>query len=195
MRTLAQPTLLTAYIRCVRPRVVILNGPSAVGKTTVGHALATLGRNAACVHGDQLRDFIVKRTAGEVDLGLGYRNGAAVVANFILAGYDLVVFDYVFEHPRHVKRFIDGCVADADFFLVTLWDTEEALLERDAGRAERESVGARAISSRDAIAKSLSHLGHVVEVEGRSPDELATEIDACTRLGKGRIAPESPMFG
>jgi hypothetical protein len=34
-------------------------------------------------------------------------NGGAVVANFIAAGYDLVVFD-LFEQPRHVKKLVDA---------------------------------------------------------------------------------------
>jgi hypothetical protein len=82
--------------------------PPAFGKTSVGRALAALGRNAACVHGDQLRAFIVKRIDSEVGgQGLGYVNGGAVVANFIAAGYDLVVFN-VFEQPRHVKKLVDA---------------------------------------------------------------------------------------
>ena len=75
-----------------RPRVVIVNGPAGVGKTTTARSLAALARSAACVHGDDLRGFIVRRDA-PVATGLGYRNGATVAGNFIAGGYDLVVLD------------------------------------------------------------------------------------------------------
>jgi hypothetical protein len=64
-----------------RARVVILNGPAGVGKTTTGRALAAMARSAACVHGDDLKGFIVRRDA-PVATGLGYRNGATVAADF-----------------------------------------------------------------------------------------------------------------
>jgi hypothetical protein len=172
----------------VRARVVILNGPPAVGKTTVGRALASIGRNAACVHGDALRDFIVRRNDTEVDLGLGYQNGGTVVANFIAAGYDLVVFEYVVEHPRHLARFIGSCHADADVFLFTLWDTEHALLQRDAARQGRVPVGARVLESRRAIEPHLEQLGHVLDVGARTAAEVAAVIDEATREGLGRLA-------
>ena len=52
-------------------RVVLLNGPAGVGKTTVGIALASLVPNGPCIHGDQLRSFIVTRVDGTVEGGLG----------------------------------------------------------------------------------------------------------------------------
>jgi hypothetical protein len=56
-----------------RPRVVIVNGPASVGKTTTSRALAAIGRTGACVHGDDLKSFIVRRD-NPVATGLGYRN-------------------------------------------------------------------------------------------------------------------------
>jgi len=40
-------------------RVVILNGPPGVGKTTIGRLLAARAANGACIGGDALAGFIV----------------------------------------------------------------------------------------------------------------------------------------
>jgi broad-specificity NMP kinase len=147
--------------------VIVLNGPSGVGKTTVGRLLAARVRNGACVHGDALRDFVVSRVDDEVQLGLGYVNAAAVAANFVRAGYERVVVDYVFEAPRHVAQFVDAFDVDADLHVVTLWTSREALAERGGsadGRARMEPA--------------LAELGEVVDTTGRSPDEVAAAIEA-----------------
>jgi predicted kinase len=100
--------------------VVLLNGVAGVGKTTVARRLAAHARNGACIHGDDLRNFVVTRHDAEVELGLGYVNAASVASNFLRGGYDLVVVDYVFEAPRHVKRFRDGLTVDVPVTLVAL---------------------------------------------------------------------------
>ena len=51
-------------------RVVIVNGPAGVGKTTIGRLLAARAANGVCIHGDALADFIVTRVAGSVEQGL-----------------------------------------------------------------------------------------------------------------------------
>jgi MoxR-like ATPase len=48
--------------------VVLLNGPAGVGKTTVGRRLAASARNGVCVHGDDLRRFVVTREPDAVHL-------------------------------------------------------------------------------------------------------------------------------
>jgi predicted ABC-type ATPase len=84
----------------------MVNGPAGVGKTTIGRLLAARAANGVCIHGDALADFIVTRVDGSVRQGLGCVNGATIAANYVRAGYDLVGFEYVFEHPRHVQRFL-----------------------------------------------------------------------------------------
>ena len=171
-----------------RPRVVILNGPPAVGKTTVGRALAALVPNGVCVHGDDLRRFIVTRVDGEVELGLGYKNGATISANFVDAGYELVVFEYVFEHPRHVTAFLSHCSADADLYLFTLWASRSALSSRDAARRTEERQAAAPRTAYDSIKRNLPQLGRRVDVVAKSPDEIALEINDLCDSGEGLLA-------
>ena len=143
--------------------VVVLNGPSGVGKSTVARLLAGRVRNGACVHGDALRDFVVSRNDDEVELGLGYVNAATVAANFVRAGYERVVVDYVFETPRHVTRFIDAFDAEADLHVVTLWET---VPERsDRGSWARMGAG-------------LAELGDIVDVTGLAPEQVADAVES-----------------
>jgi ABC-type transporter Mla maintaining outer membrane lipid asymmetry ATPase subunit MlaF len=145
--------------------VILLNGPSGVGKTTVGRLLAARAQSGACVHGDDLRNFVVSRS-DEVELGLGYVNAATVAANFVRAGYERVVVDHVFEHPRHVTRFVDAFDVDADLHVVTLWASRDALAARGGsleGHARME--------------RALAELGDVVDTSGLSPEEVADAIE------------------
>lgn len=143
--------------------MILLNGPSGVGKTTVGRLLATRAQNGACVHGDDLRNFVVSRNDEEVELGLGYVNAASVAANFVRGGYERVVVDYVFEHPRHVTRFVDAFDVDADLHVVTLWATGDR-------RGDEESYAR--------MEPNLGSLGNVVDTTGLAPEQVADAVEA-----------------
>jgi ABC-type transport system involved in cytochrome c biogenesis ATPase subunit len=71
MARLARDSRCAAYGRGMG-QVVVLNGPAGVGKTTVGRRLAGTARNGACVHGDDLKRFVVAREPGTVEQGLSY---------------------------------------------------------------------------------------------------------------------------
>jgi predicted kinase len=144
--------------------VVLLNGPSGVGKTTVGRLLAGRVRNGACVHGDDLRNFVVSRNDDDVQLGLGYVNAATVAANFVRGGYERVVVDYVFEHPRHVTQFVDAFDVDCDLHVVTLWSRS----------GERRGDG----ESYARMEPALGDLGQVVDTAGLTPEQVVDAVEA-----------------
>ncbi len=164
-------------------RVVLLNGPAGVGKTTVGRALAALVPNGACIHGDCLKRFVVARTDGAVRDGLGYVNGASVAANFVDADYDLVVF----EHPSHVERFLASFHAPAPVHLFTLWAPLSVVVERERDRLDRERLGDRVVACYRAIETHLDHLGYRIDTVGLSPREAAAEIYRLCDEGLGAL--------
>ncbi len=171
-------------------RVILLNGPPGVGKTTVGRILAGLAANGACIHGDCLKHFVVSRVDGAVIGGLGYLNGATVTANFIEAGYDLVVFEFVFEQPSHVDRFMSAFRAPVPVHLFTLWAPLETVLAREQGRSNRAPLGDRVAACYDTMAQSLNALGARIETATIAPAVIARTIRQMAEEGDaGLIRP------
>jgi len=157
-------------------RVILLNGPPGVGKTTVGRMLAGLAGNGACIHGDCLKHFVVSRSEGAVTGGLGYINGATVSANFIAAGYDLVVFEFVFERLSHVERFLSAFHAPVPVHLFTLWAPLETVLAREQGRPNRAPLGDRVAACYETMARNLDALGARIETATIAPAVIAQTI-------------------
>jgi predicted kinase len=167
---------------------VILNGPPGVGKTTVGRLLAARVRNGVCIEGDALAGFIVTRDPEAVSTGMGYENGATLAANFVRAGYDMVVFEYCFEEPAHVRRFLDAYDGAAPVALFTLWAPLAVVRERESGRAGRPPLGERVAACHAAMERRLDELGEIVDT-GVAPAEAAELIDRRSRAAAGPHAP------
>ncbi len=81
-------------------RVLVLTGPPAVGKTTVGRLVAAARARCAMVDIDDVRHLIVSGHAapwdgaeGLVQQDLGVRNGCTLAANFAARGVDAVLVD------------------------------------------------------------------------------------------------------
>src|SRR3954470_17884293 len=154
--------------------VVVLNGPPAVGKTTVGRRLAATARNGVCVHGDDLKRFVVATEPGTVAQGLSYRGGAALADVFLDAGYDMVVFEFVFGRRLNVGRFVRALRSHASVHLLTLWAPLATVAARDAARPAGERMGARVAESWHELAAHLDDQGAVIDASG-PVDAVVTE--------------------
>ncbi len=168
-------------------RVILLNGPAGVGKTTVGRALASLARNGSCIHGDCLKGFIVSRMDEVVSGGLGYVNGARVAATFIEAGYDLVVFEYVFEHPSNVDRFLASFHLPVPIHLFTLWAPLSLVMEREQARPDRDRLGQRVMSCYRSIERHMGQLGRIIDTGDRPAADVAAHIYQLCHEGVGVV--------
>jgi thymidylate kinase len=144
-------------------RVVLLNGPAGVGKTTAGRLLAATARNGVCVHGDDLKHFIVSRDPDAVEGGLSHVGRAAMADVFLDAGYDLVVFEFIFTRRRHVERFLRALRSDVPVHLLTLWASLATVAAREAVRPNRERLAARVAECWQEVAAHLDELGVVID--------------------------------
>jgi chloramphenicol 3-O-phosphotransferase len=163
----------------MKSRIVIINGPAGVGKTTVSRILATYGNSSACIHGDDFPKYIVNRDLNKVATGLGYKNGATIANNFINGGYDLVVYDYIFEDQTHIPKFIGNIAVDSDLHFFTLWTSKEIIIDREAKRLGRERLGVRVRECYNIMEKSLENLGSIIDTSNKTPEEIAETIWAC----------------
>lgn len=124
-------------------KVVIINGPAGVGKTTISKALAAKYQNSACIEGDQLKHFIVNRDSNIVAGRLSYKNGATLIHNFILANYECVIFEYVFENIDAIDYFLSFLKKEIPIFWFTLHASLKTVKARELVRANRERLGDR----------------------------------------------------
>lgn len=162
--------------------VVLLNGPAGVGKTTVARRLAATARNGVCIHGDDLKTFVVRREPGTVPNGMTYAAGAVLGDLYLSAGYDLVVFEFVFNSAGDIARFRDAMTTDVPVRLLTLWASLDTVHARESARSDRERLGVRVAECWHELHANLDQLGTVVDAE-RSLDEV---VRAAVELAKPR---------
>lgn len=168
-------------------QVVLLTGPAAVGKTTIGRRLAATSRNGVCIHGDDLRRMVVTREPGLVRQGLSYVGAAALTDVFLDAGYELVVFEFAFAAPRHVERFRRALRTGVAPRLVTLWAPLSVTLARDRARAVAARLGDDAvIASWAQLEAHLSELGTVVDADAPAAQIVDAVLAVLEGPGSGR---------
>ena len=157
-------------------KLIIINGPAGVGKTTISRLLAEHFSNSVCISGDILRNFIVNR-GPEVKGRLGYRNGASLILNFLEAGYECVIFEYVFPARSQLDFMLSLLDVCAEKFVFTLWAPLEEVKKREKNRPDRMPLGAQVDETYETMAANLTELGTVIETGGRSIDEVLKEIE------------------
>jgi hypothetical protein len=172
----------------MKSRIIIINSPAGVGKTTVSRILATYGNNSACIHGDDFPRYIVTRDLDKVATGLGYKNGATVTNNFINGGYDLVIYDYIFEDQTHIPKFIRNITVDSDLHFFTLWTSKETVIDREAKRLGRDRLRMRVRDCYHIMEKSLENLGFIIDTTNKYPEEIAETIWAYVIEETGKVA-------
>jgi ribose 1,5-bisphosphokinase PhnN len=160
--------------------IVVLNGPAGVGKSTVGRQLAARSANGIHIAGDSLREFVVTREAHR-PTGLAFRAAAALIEVYADAGFDRIVFDFVFEGPEHLRPLRTALAPAPEFTLITLWAAPAVLRARKAARGRgdehiTDQVGHRLARMR----ANLAGLGVIVPADG-GVDEVVRAIESHLR--------------
>lgn len=155
-------------------RVIVLNGPAGVGKTTVGRQLAARSANGVCLVGDSLREFVITRDRHR-PTGLAFRAAAALIEVYAEAGFERIVFDYVFEGPEHLRPFRAALSPALDFTLITLWAEPEVLRVRKAARGRGDEDTTDQVGHRlELMRANLARLGVSVPADNNVADIVTT---------------------
>lgn len=91
--------------------ILILTGPPAAGKTTLGPLLAKQLERCAVVDVDQVRAMLVqphiapwRGEAGMAQLRLGAHNACTLAQNFVAVGYSVVILDVLTDETAQLYR-------------------------------------------------------------------------------------------
>lgn len=159
-------------------KIIFVNGPMGIGKTSVSLKLTELINNAGIVHGDDCWDFsnifvndfekgkVIKTIASRID------------ESFILANVNVVIVDWVMHEKLIINLILNNIkLTDYEYKIVTLISNEEQLINRlqnDIKRGKR---------NKGCIDKSLSYLKYydvyddiLIDTSYLSVDEIANIV-------------------
>lgn len=120
--------------------IIILTGPPAAGKSTIGKSLATKLNRCAVVDVDLLRAMVVKPHVppwqgeeGMAQLRLGAANACILAQNFNRAFYHVVILDVLTDETARIYR---HQLDQLDHRIVLLLPALEVVLERNQLRGQ-----------------------------------------------------------
>lgn len=154
------------------PRLVLLNGPPGIGKSTIARRYVSDHPLALCLDVDDVRRALGQWDARASTSGALARELATAMASVHLgAGYDVVVPQYLGDVAFVVRLEAVAAATSASFNEVVLMDTKEHALARFAARASDPALAA-----------------HHLEAERLSggPENLADMYDRLVALLAGR---------
>ncbi|MEO1761438.1 MAG: hypothetical protein AAFR83_05560 [Cyanobacteria bacterium J06629_18] len=158
---------------------MIINGPPGVGKSTTAELLSQSFQNSVWIQGDDIKHWIVNRNSEKLRKGLTYINGGACCRNYLKAGYELIVFEYVFTKKVDVERFIENCGIKESCFLFTLIAPLLIIKQRENSRLHknRKPLGKAVDIAYDEIIQNKADLGTFINTEIISPQETCQIIN------------------
>ncbi|HUO90689.1 MAG TPA: AAA family ATPase [Rhizomicrobium sp.] len=129
------------------PRILVVTGIMASGKSTVAQAIAERLPSAVHLRGDVFRKMIVTGRAAiepqtmqqaEAQLVMRYELAAAAAKRYAREGFSIVWQDVILG--SHLAR-VAALLAGEDFGVLVLCPTPDAVAEREAARAKTGYVG------------------------------------------------------
>jgi chloramphenicol 3-O-phosphotransferase len=164
------------------PAMFLLTGPSAAGKSTVGHLLAERFPRGVCVEGDVFRRSILTGRAKVTpepsedalsQLRLRYRLAAQVADTYFDAGFTVVLEDVI---AGPLLEECAGLIRGRPLHVVVLLPSTQALRAREASRPDTGYTDWSIEQLRDVFVRETRRLGLWLDNSGQSPEETVDEI-------------------
>lgn len=186
-------------------RLFLITGITASGKTTVGHALATMLPRSMHIDGDWVSQRVVSgaepmdlpASVGAIEqLQLRYAGSVAVARVYRHAGFDAVVTDNIFEDD--LTGVVDLVYADdetASVFVTVLDPSIDEVRRRYQDRPGGGYSSTVTVEVLTAALRRTPHLGLWLDSSRQTPTQTATYIlehldeAVVTRPGICRGAP------
>lgn len=120
--------------------ILILTGPPASGKTTIGPLIAKQLERCAVVDVDLLRHMVVqphvapwRGAAGQAQLQLGVQNACALARKFRQEGFAVVILDVLTDTTAQIYR---NLLHDLEPAIILLLPTLTTALQRNQARGQ-----------------------------------------------------------
>jgi len=170
-----------------RRKVIIINGPSGVGKSTVSHIFSREIRRGVHIDVDILRHLVANHRLTHEQVHLAYRNAAALANNFLAEGYTVIV-DGVFPKGGDLaafRRALDN--PRAGVYVYTLSGKLPVIQLREAMKMGSDSYRKRVSKLHRTMEAERRRLGVTIDTTDLSIMETVAKIKDLLARGIGRL--------
>ncbi|GAB3917733.1 hypothetical protein GCM10011575_41700 [Microlunatus endophyticus] len=183
--------------------LIVISGPAAAGKTTIGREIAARRNRAIHIDGDFIQGLIVTGSIkmdvppppGALDqLRLRFQAALAVANLYRDAGFDAIISDNLFEEEAH--RFIQSAISSHPSRLihfVMLNPSVEAIWERYNQRPEGGYTASLTPEVLKDAVERTARVGLWLDTSHLTAGQTAEQV--LERLDQAEVRPEAPTAG
>ncbi len=172
----------------VKPRIFLITGIPASGKSTVGQLLAQHFAKAVHIDGDAINSFIVTgkvlmssepKPGALEQLYLRYRQAAMLAQSYLETGFTVVWQDNCFGAAL---QYCADLIRHDSFGVVVLTPGVEVIRQRNAARGKDGYAGYTIEELDKSLRVETPRIGIWIDSSGQTPDQTVNEILERTKL-------------
>jgi predicted kinase len=168
-------------------RIIIVNGPSGVGKSTISNILSREVKRGVHIDVDILRHLVANYRLTHEQVHLAYRNAASLANNFLDAGYTVIV-DGVFPTGHDLRGFCQMLKAQRiRVYVYTLSGKLPVLLQREAMKVGSHSRRLKVKELYQKMEKEADRLGVKIDTTDLGVMETVAVIRQMVEADMGRL--------